>query len=204
MTSEAIRFRPSTLLLIAWALPGFLIAVLVGVGLGFAVRLFPSAPPSRPYLVGFISWLVVFAIAAGGPFWHFFSIRYELNDRHISVCLGIFWKVCRTTPLEKITNIDVRQGPVAWALGLGDIWIQTASSGSQTPEVKLIGLSNAKRIHRMIVEHSDAVKRGILPAAEGMGRQGLFSEQETTDIPAMLSQISETLRRIEKRLDSRM
>jgi membrane protein YdbS with pleckstrin-like domain len=202
MASETIRFRPSKLLLIAWALPGFLIAVLVGLGFGLAANLATHSALTA-YLVGSIAWLVVFAIGAGGPFWHFFSINYELTDRYVSVCLGIFWKVCRTTPLEKITNIDVRQGPVAWALGLGDIWIQTASSGSQIPEVKLTGLPHAKRIHQMIVERSDTAKRGILPSAEGVGQQRLFSEKGMADILPMLSQISETLKNIEAKLDRR-
>ncbi len=194
MAGEAIRFRPSTWLLTAWAFPAFAIGALVGLGLGFAASLVAKSP-STPYFVGFVGWLIVFVVGAGGAFWHFFSIHYELTDRYLSACYGIFWKVCRTTPLEKITNLDVRQGPLAWVFHLGDIWIQTASTGSGEPEVKLIGLADAKRIHDLILERCDITKRGVAVSAGGL------SARETTDVLATLSQISETLKSIEKKLD---
>jgi len=196
MTPDTIRFRPSTLLLVAWCIPAFLVATLTGVGIGLAAHLIWPAG-SWPYAAGSLTWLIVFVIGAAGAMWHFFSIHYELDDRHISVCLGVFWKVCRTTPLEKITNIDIRQGPLGWLLGLGEIWIQTASSGSQEPEVKLTGLPGVKRVRDMILERCDLAKRGGVPSAGGL------SAKETTDILAMLSQISETLKSIEKKLGSR-
>jgi hypothetical protein len=36
--------------------------------------------------------------------------RYELGEQSSPIPEGRYWKVRRSTPLEKVTNVDVRQG----------------------------------------------------------------------------------------------
>lgn len=48
-------------------------------------------------------------------------------------------------PYNRITNLDIRQGPVMRILGLSTLSIQTAGySGQAIPEIKIEGVEHAE------------------------------------------------------------
>jgi membrane protein YdbS with pleckstrin-like domain len=53
---------------------------------------------------------------------------------------GIFWKTDKTIPYHKLTDAEVKQGPVGRIFGFADIHLQTA--GSSGTEAVLVGIKD--------------------------------------------------------------
>src|SRR3954465_7989439 len=51
----------------------------------------------------------------------FKALRYTMDDSYLTAERGVLWKKRRITPLNKITNVDVSQGPLERFLNIGHI-----------------------------------------------------------------------------------
>ena len=122
---EKLEFRPTKILLVFRLIGVALVSMPVG-GVVVAACMETSVPAAKAFSLGSVVPLLLFGLYT---VLYFFSIRYELDDRYISRASGVLWKQRRSIPLEKITNIDVRQGPIERILGYGKIWIFTPSTG---------------------------------------------------------------------------
>ena len=138
-------------------------------------------------------FVVLSGLNAVHTWFHFHSIRYELDDTNFISSKGVLWKMKRSTPFEKITNTDVRQGPIQRLIGVGDVWVFTPSTGALLPEDMLCGVENPHEVRKEILTRTDSAKGGIpapvTPAGEANGQ-----------VLATLREISATLRNIEAKL----
>ena len=72
---------------------------------------------------------------------YYASMWYELRDDEMNWKRGVGF--CRTgiVPYNRITNLDVIQGPVMRMLGISTVSIQTAGySGQDVPEIRIEGI----------------------------------------------------------------
>ncbi|MFW6110969.1 MAG: PH domain-containing protein [Thermoproteota archaeon] len=87
------------------------------------------------------------------------SIIYTLEEEKIVVSRGVWWKTKSFVPYNRITNVDVYQGPISRRLGLGKLSVQTAGfsgSGSQgggRAEATIIGMKNFEEIKDTIIDY---------------------------------------------------
>ena len=98
-----------------------------------------------PLIILYICGVAYFAVA-----W-VKVLRYSLTDTALLINKGIFFKSRKTIPLDKITDLELVQGPLLRVLGMWIIKIQTASTGSQMPAARLIGLVNPEQIREEIL-----------------------------------------------------
>ena len=76
------------------------------------------------------------------------SIKYVLEDDEIVVSKGVWWKTKSVVPYNRITNVNIYQGPLSRRYGIGRLAIQTAGfsgvnrSGYKTAEADFIGIRN--------------------------------------------------------------
>jgi len=190
---EEMNFRPRKAVLVFW-----LIWIAFGslpiAGLGAAVCTDSSVPP----WVGFgVGGLLAWAAFSFFTVLYYYSIHYHLDDRYVTKSSGVIWKKRRSIPLEKITNIDVRQGPFERLLGFGQVWIFTPSTGAATPEEKLIGVSAPHEMKEVIVERAE-MSKGINVSA-GPAASGTGADVSTR----LLEDIKDSLLRIEELLKTR-
>jgi membrane protein YdbS with pleckstrin-like domain len=141
---------------------------------------------SKAFGIGYLIPLTVFTAYA---VLFFSTIRYELDQRYITKSSGVLWKKRRMTPLEKITNIDVRQGPFERMLGYGQIWIFTPSTGALTPEAKLVGVVNPHEIKGTIVERTEVARQPQSAQSAPV--------QQSGEVVALLQEIRNSLKNIE-------
>jgi len=85
------------------------------------------------------------------------SIVYEFQEDKILVERGVWWKHKKAVPYNRITNIDVVQGPISRRYGLGKVSVQTAgysgtSGGSSTAEISILGVKKFEEIKEFILE----------------------------------------------------
>jgi hypothetical protein len=138
-----VPFRPSPKFRLWYtitALLGVLFAVVLFVPLALLVVL-----PAVAY-VGFVIFAVVLvAIFLVWMLLYYASMEYELRDDELSWRRGVWFRRTGIVPYNRITNIDIRQGPVMRALGISNLAIQTAGySGQMTAEIVLEAMEHAE------------------------------------------------------------
>jgi putative membrane protein len=135
----------------------------------------------------------------------FFIDRYidrmscTLTERTLEIRKGWINRVESTIPLEKITDLQMIQGPIMRAFGLHGFKVETAgqSSGPGASLVSLVGIVDAPGFREAVLDQRDAM-------AEGRGRSGgavpRVPEAAAGD-SAVLVDIRTSLHRIEKLLE---
>ncbi|MEK6235653.1 MAG: PH domain-containing protein [Planctomycetales bacterium] len=206
--SDVIQFRPTKALLLVWMISSAIPAVGLGTlaaGAAAARNIVPERfekhiegmpAANNPVEFGTRVGAPLFALLAVASFVSFFSTHYELADRYVTRKSGVLWSVKRLIPLEQITSIDVRQGPLERLLGFGQIWIQTASTGTDEPEEMLIGVRDLEGMKAELLSRSAAARaseRGDSPS----GRESSDDKTQTV----LLEQILDVLRDVSIKLD---
>jgi membrane protein YdbS with pleckstrin-like domain len=132
------------------------------------------------------------------------ELDYRLLPGRLLVSDGVFTKVRKTIPLDKVTDIGLVQGIVDRWFGLWRVSVQTASSGQAAPEAVLVGLHDPKEFRRGVLaqrerwlESGDAPPalasapeiRAIAPAARELG--GDRVERRLAEIERLLAKIAD-------------
>ncbi len=175
-------------LFLSWAIPVIIYII-------FNVRLLTAVTSSLFIVIPFITILIFTALWI--PKFHL-SLLYLLTESDIIIERGVWWKHKSIVPYNRVTNIEVLQGPLSRLFGLGKVSIQTAgfsaggSSGSaKVAEAVIVGIKNFEEIKDFVMAK---VKR-LQPIAIGAE-----AEATTSDINL---QILDELKRIRKNLNKK-
>jgi len=146
-------------------------------------------------------FLLYVAIVAFMAFWipkFCGSIVYLLTESDIVVERGVWWKHKSIVPYNRVTNVDVIQGPLSRRFGLGKISIQTAGfssggGGSQkVAEAAILGIKNF-----------DEVKDFVMNRVRRLRPVAVEAESEPPALQGTGLQILEELRKIRENLEKR-
>ena len=135
------------------------------------------------------------------PIGKYFTKRYLdrmdciLTDKTLIVRKGIFVRVEKIIPLEKITDMGMVQGPIMRYYKLHKLTIETAGQSSQGALVSLIGITKVKSFRETVLKQRDMIS----PSSTNL-TQAAESERPT-DNGTLLSEIRDSLLRIEAKLD---
>ena len=92
-------------------------------------------------LVLFLVWTVLY----------YSSMQYELRDDELSWRRGVWFRRTGIVPYNRITNMDIRQGPLMRALGISNLAVQTAGySGQMVPEIVLEAMEHAEELRETV------------------------------------------------------
>lgn len=127
-----------------------------------------------------------------------------LTERTLEIRKGLINRVESTIPLEKITDLQMIQGPIMRAMGLHGFKVETAgqSSGPGGHLVSLIGIVDAPAFREAVLDQRDA-------QAEGRGRAtttptaAAAPELAGDGVIELLTEIRSSLHRVEKTLEHR-
>jgi len=144
------QFKPS---------PSMMIWLRVSIALGIGIVLLFSFVPAAL----FSDMPAVFSVAIlGGTFllyallWYWVglyyeSMWYELREDEITWKRGVWFRATGIVPYNRITNLDVRQGPIMRFLGISNLAIQTAGySGQAVPEIRIEAVEHAEELRELI------------------------------------------------------
>ncbi|QDU65172.1 PH domain-containing protein [Engelhardtia mirabilis] len=83
----------------------------------------------------------------------------ELTPRTLKVRRGVLFKVQKSIPLDKITDLALNEGPILRYLGLCSLTIETAGGGqgAATGQAVLPGVANAEEFRDRVLEQRDRV-----------------------------------------------
>lgn len=125
------------------------------------------------------------------------SMGCTLTDKALKVKKGIFVRIEKTIPLEKITDMGMVQGPVMRKLGLHTLTVETAGQSGQGALVSLTGIEDAPSFRETVLNQRETLSSalsGAMPAAASQAR---------SDANPLLVEIRDSLLRIESALGKR-
>ena len=120
----------------------------------------------------------------------FEALKCELHERTLVVKRGIFFRVEKTIPLDKIQDLTVKEGPLLRWLGLRSLKIETAGQGTPgASEADLVGIVNPTDFRDEVLRQRDAMS--TLPPPSGPG-----APDGATGAIELLTEIRDLLRRM--------
>ena len=179
--------------------------ILLDAGFDPRVKSYWTWKPVLAFTLGIVTIpiAILYAIVAG-----FFIDRYlanlrcTLTERTLDIKKGIWNKTESTIPLDKITDLQLFQGPVMRYFGLHGFKVETAGQSSPTTGslVNIVGIVDTKAFRRAVLDQRDRTSPGAsaLPVAPTPAL-GAGDAQPTE----LLSEIRDSLRRIERSIASR-
>lgn len=160
-----VPFKPSPALVTLFSVNFLLFLLVIG---GFTVLpLFIASglDPVITILCGVI-FLVLLVVFICWIRFYYASMWYELRVDEMSWKRGVWFHTTGIVPYNRITNLDIRQGPVMRALGISSLSIQTAGySGKAVPEIRIEGIEHAEELREFI----RSMVRGCGPAHDETG-----------------------------------
>ncbi len=120
---------------------------------------------------------------------NFEMLMCELHERTLVVKRGIFFRVEKTIPLDKIQDLTVKEGPLLRWLGLRSLKIETAGQGTPgASEAHLIGIVDPIEFRDRVLQQRDAISGAVaLPPS---------SDEETDGVVELLTEIRDLLSRM--------
>lgn len=131
---------------------------------------------------------------------HLRRLKCTLTDRTLQVYRGIFVRVEKTVPLDKITDLGYVQGPLMRYFGVAKLSIETAGQSTATGNslIKLTGIVGARSFRDEVLRQRD---KGAASMAENL--VPVVGAEQSSEAPLageVLLEIRDTLHRIEGRL----
>jgi putative membrane protein len=154
------------------------------------------------YLEGVLGFVVTLIGILFLPIWflglgqwyvrrRFEMLKCELHERTLVVKRGIFFRVEKTIPLDKVQDLTVKEGPLLRMLGLRSLKIETAGQGTPgASELNLIGIVDPLDFRDEVLRQRDsmsAVPISLPSTDEGTGG----SIELLTEIRDLLRQVAE-------------
>jgi len=160
--------------------------------------------------------LSLILLAAPAAVWAFAQWYYTLYFQKLSCVLtarklligkGLLFRSEKAIPLDKITDLQMKQGPLMRYLDLESMSVETAgNAGSASGAlVSLVGIRNSREFRETVLTQRDRVvgsadrEEPIAPAMD----PSAFSHQTASGADAVLLEIRDSLLRIESRLTDR-
>jgi len=95
--------------------------------------------------------LVIFVLFVIWTRLYYDSMFYELHTDELRWRRGVWFRTTGIVPYSRITNIDIKQGPLMRWLNISTISIQTAgSSGTNLPEIRIEAIEHAEELRELL------------------------------------------------------
>ena len=126
------------------------------------------------------------------------SMWYEIHDDEMRWKRGVIFRRTGIVPYNRVTNIDIRQGPVMRPLSISTVSIQTAGySGKGIPEISIEGIVHAEELRELI-----RTMVRVCSGGDGTGSGGTVSPPAMK--PADLQQVLDELKSIRAVLEEKL
>ncbi|PCI07727.1 hypothetical protein COB72_09715 [bacterium] len=126
------------------------------------------------------------------------NMSCELTEHTLNIKKGIWNKTESTIPLEKITDLQLFQGPIMRHFGIHGFKVETAGQSSPTGGalVNLVGIVDTKAFRQAVLDQRDRTNAGASPiAAIAQPATPAIANLQTTEL---LTDIRDSLHRIEQ------
>ncbi|MEM9302945.1 MAG: PH domain-containing protein [Pseudomonadota bacterium] len=147
-------------------------------------------------IIGIPLLIFWFAIGLWATGRYLANMSATLTTRRLIVKRGIFVRVEKTVPLDKITDLGMVEGPIMRALNVQKLTVETAGQSGAGALVGLTGVIDAQGFREKTLAARDAMIESAAPAATPAEAPAATDDR----VVALLGTISASLQRIEERL----
>ena len=132
------------------------------------------------------------------------SLECVLTNKAVKLKSGIWNRVEKTIPLDKITDMGLVQGPIMRAMGLERLTVETAGSSAPGALASVVGVVNARGFRDLVMQQKEllaAGNAGSEEAAVASAAVGSFPADAGSDAESiqLLREIRDSLHRLEGR-----
>lgn len=99
------------------------------------------------------------------------AMSAELFERKLVVKRGVFFRVEKTIPLDKITDVGLTQGPLMRALGLYRLDFETAGQSGPGALVSMLGIVDAVDFREEILAQRDHLSDNKVAVPDNVAEQ---------------------------------
>ncbi len=136
--------------------------------------------------LGVLAVLVIFVL-----FWarmYYKSVVYHLNETEMTWKRGVWFRKTGIVPYNRITNVDIAQGPVMRIFGISHLKIETAggNAGKNAAELQIEGIDDPETIRTMIMDFV----RGTAPSSAATGTCFGKPTAPVNDMQALLAEVT--------------
>jgi putative membrane protein len=161
-----------------WLLNGIILCIVTVIGI--------------PFL---LFWIV------GGKFFtrkYLASHKCTLTDKSLKVSKGIFTKIEKTVPLDRITDLGIVQGPIMRYFDIEALSVETAGNSSGMSLVQLTGIKDGRAFRDMVLAQRDKVTLSSESSSASVSNpESMVTGNQTVEL---LIEIRDTMRNIENQL----
>ncbi|MEM7476924.1 MAG: PH domain-containing protein [Planctomycetota bacterium] len=122
-----------------------------------------------------------------------------LTSRTLRVSKGIFVKVEKAVPLDRLTDVGVVQGPIMRAFEVESLSVETAGQSAVGSLIHLTGIENGREFKEAILKQRDL----IVGSNEELAKLPSTPVGTDSSNQPVLERILEVLQRIESKMDSK-
>ncbi|HJJ48358.1 MAG TPA: PH domain-containing protein [Methanocorpusculum sp.] len=148
-----------------------------------------------------LSWIIILAVFAALVAWiciwaglYFKSVVYQLNNTEMTWRRGVLFRKTGIVPYDRITNVDIVQGPIMRIFKIFDLKLDTAGgSGKDKSEIRIEGVEDPEPLRALIMDYV----RGKKAAPAALGTE--YGAAEETDISAILEELRAIRKLLEKK-----
>ncbi|MBU7018065.1 MAG: PH domain-containing protein [Theionarchaea archaeon] len=127
------------------------------------------APSTATFYITICTAIILIPVVVLTLYWiptYYNSMIYQFTNTEIEWRRGVWFKKTGIVPYNRITNVDVEQGPLSRRLGVASLKIQTAgysapSGAGGVPEMKIVGVEQFEELRSILMAHV----RGKKPVA---------------------------------------
>jgi len=143
-------FKPSPAF-VPWFIVDFVLIALL-IALCILLPLIFSDTAAPPAIAAAVAiFIIAFLIFALWMRLYYQCMSYELHEDEMRWRRGVWFRTTGIVPYNRITNRDIRQGPVMRWLGISSISIQTAGYyGQAIPEIRIEAIEQAEELREII------------------------------------------------------
>jgi len=113
-----------------------------------------------PLIVKLIVLPIILAVLIFTAYWipkYYDTVIYKLTNNEMVWRRGVWFRKTGIVPYNRITNVDIAQGPVSRMLGIASLHIQTAGYSGPNKgfgsfaEIKIEGVENSEEVREVIM-----------------------------------------------------
>lgn len=118
------------------------------------------APFVAAYYTSIVTAIIILPIVILTLYWiprYYKTILYHFTNTEIVWKRGVWFQKTGIVPYNRITNVDIEQGPISRMLKIASLKVQTAgysapSGAGSVSEIAILGVENSEELHDVIMQ----------------------------------------------------
>jgi len=147
-----VPFKPSAAF-VPWFIIDFILLMILIAACTVLPVLLAAGPGTDIVLAMVISlsFAIIVILFAVWTRLYYDTMAYELHEDELRWRRGVWFRTTGIVPYNRITNLDLKQGPVMRWLKISTISIQTAGySGQAVPEIRIEAIEHAEELREIL------------------------------------------------------